>query len=248
MNALNAYPCELGYDWKTHTIKTIDAEMKRYQYEMLGLNNTQTQNLVGYYLKTLFWITDYYMNTYSNQMNTNDMISTWSYNFPRAPFINHINLFFSNNDNIESAKLLKNTYKRSLVPISQYIGSDKHQLYIYPQSDEVLASLPEKYKINFPDMKNYVDSTFKTMEHVKNGQENQENQKNQKNQDNAFDCRNCPYFSKCLFKSKNLSYKELMGLDLNVINKSPSIKSPSIKSPSIKSSKSSTTAKSLIAT
>lgn len=211
MNILNSYPYELGYDWKTHTIKTIDSEMKRYQYDMLGLNNTQTQKLVGYYLKTLSWVIDYYMNTdYSDTMNTNDTISTWSYNFSRSPFINHINQFIASHDNKELKKIMKNTYKKSLIPIDRYIETNKHRLYIYPQPEEVLAQIPEKYKINFPNMENYVKTTVKTAELTKNNINGAF--------ERVFDCRQCPYFSKCLFKGKDLGYKELMNLNVNVKN------------------------------
>lgn len=207
MNILNSYPYELGYDWKTHTIKPIDTEMKRYQHDMLNMNNTQIQKLVGYYLKTLSWVVDYYMNTdYSDTMNTNDTISTWSYNFSRSPFINHINQFIAETDGKELKKMLKNTYKKSLIPINQYIEPLKHQMYIYPQSDEVLAQLPEKYKINFPNMVNYVKSTIKTAELTKNNINGK--------YERVFDCRNCPYFSKCLFKGKDLGYKDLMNLEI----------------------------------
>ncbi len=221
MNILNSYPYELGYDWKTHTIKTVESEMKRYQYDMLNMNDTQTQKLVGYYLKTLSWIVDYYMNTnYVDTMNTNDTISTWSYNFSRSPFINHINQFIADSDTKELKRIMKNTYKNSLIPVDQYIESDKHQMYIYPQSEDVLALLPDKYKINFPNMEDYVKSTIKTAEFTKNNINGK--------YERVFDCRHCPYFSKCLFKGKDLGYKDLMNLNIDINNKSTkSIKSVS---------------------
>lgn len=212
MNILNSYPYELGYDWKTHTIKTVESEMKRYQHDMLEMNNVQTQKLIGYYLKTLSWVVDYYMNTDSiDTMNTNDTISTWSYNFSRSPFINHINQFIAGSNSNELKKIMKNTYKKSLIPIDQYIEAEKHQMYIYPQSEKVLAMLPEKYKINFPNIGNYVKSTVKTAELTKNNI----NRKFER----VFDCRQCPYFSKCLFKGKDLGYKDLMNLNINANTK-----------------------------
>lgn len=207
MNIMNAFSFEIGYDWRKGKPKKIEYEMKRYQYDMLELNNTNMNRMVGDWLRTFSWMCDYYMNT--DDQNTNTEISTWSFNYDRSPFMSHIAGFLVNSQINDMRSIMKGFYKRSLVEFDQYLKSDKHRFYIYPQPSDIVAKIDEKHKINFPDMLNYVAQTINLTSDAKNSYIDKKNR--------VFDCRMCPYFSKCIFKSKHMTFKELMGFDIDSV-------------------------------
>lgn len=210
MDILNAYPYELGYDWKHNKIRKIDQEIKRYQYNMLELNNTNMNKMIINYLKTMSWMNDYYMNT-NHEVET--LISTWSYNYERSPFITQIYRYIENITDNDLKNIMKDIYKKSLIDTNHYLQSEKHKFYIYPHSSYFLQNiLPKKYQLNFPDMNEYVIASLK-MANESNNNNNNKNKKNEKNE-RVFDCRMCPYFSKCLFKNKTLTFKELNALEI----------------------------------
>lgn len=214
---LNAYNFNLGYDWKNKKIKYIDSEMKRYQYNMLNMNNTQLNKMITNYLKTISWMIDYYMNT--NLKNTENVISTWAYTYDRSPFISHISEYLADTTIVNLRKTMKNIYNKSLVNNKDYISYDLHKFYIYPQSKEIIQKIPDNYKNAFPDMIEYVKFTI-------------EQSKMDKNVDikRVFDCRLCPYFSKCIFESDLLTFNELKRLKLpnDIINKISRMSVPNI--------------------
>ena len=210
MNILNAYPYEIGYDWKSQKIKSMDQEMKRYQYDVLNLNNTHLKHMIIDYLKSLSWIVDYYMNT--NYKSTSTMISTWSYNYDRSPFISHIFQFINTLNKNELQHIMEDTYQKSLIKTKHYIDQNKHNLYIYPQKSDVISKLPNKYQEYFPNMNKYVDLTIQMANNSKNNLIGRD-----KKHERVFDCRMCPYFSKCVFKNKMISYEKLKSLNVNSI-------------------------------
>lgn len=210
MSIMNSFSFEIGYDWRKGRPKKLDYEMKRYQYDMLELNNTNMNKMVSDWLKTLSWMCDYYMNT--DYDSTVTEISTWSYNYDRSPFITHIAKFLETTSTNDLKSIMKGFYKRSLVSVDDYLKSDKHRFYIYPQSSAVIERIPEKNKIFFPDMLGYVNQTIRLADESKGKTNGQIDKK-----DRVFDCRMCPYFSKCIFKSKHMTFKELMGFDLNSV-------------------------------
>ena len=208
MNILNAYPYEIGYDWRKQKVKKIENEMKRYQYDMLDLNNTQLNKMIVDYLKTFSWMVDYYMNT--DYESTSTMISTWSYGYERSPFASHIFQFMNSLGKKELKNIMKNTYQKSLVSTDQYLKSDKHRFYIYPQSTDTLAKLPEKYRDYFPNMIDYVSKSIQLARASGTNQITKE-QKHER----VFDCRMCPYFSKCIFKSRSMTFNDLNTFDIS---------------------------------
>jgi hypothetical protein len=210
MTVMNSFSFEIGYDWKKGRPKKLDYEMKRYQYDMLELTNTNMNKMVADWLKTLSWMCDYYMNT--DYESTSTEISKWSFNYDRSPFISHISMFLDKRSTNDMKNIMDGFYKRSLVSIDQYLKPDKHRFYIYPQSSSVIEKIPQKNKINFPDMLEYVKTSIKIAEKIK-GKTNTYIDK----KDRVFDCRMCPYFSKCIFKSKHMSFKELSNFNLNEV-------------------------------
>ena len=210
MNVLNSFSFEIGYDWQKRKSKNLNTELKRYQYDMLELSNTDINKMVINWLKTLSWMCDYYMNT--EYESTTTEISTWSYNYDRSPFITHIANFMESITTNALKNIMKGVYKRSLVQFDDYLKPNKHQFYIYPQSSEIIKNIPEKNKINFPDMIEYVKRTVQ----LTNNTENKTNKQNI-NKNRVFDCRMCPYFSKCLFKNKHMTFKELNEFDLDSV-------------------------------
>lgn len=206
MDIMNSYSYDLGYDWKKKKIKKFDQEMKRYQYDMLEVNNSGMNKMITNYLKTLSWMVDYYMNT--DNESTKTVISTWSYGYERSPFITHVTKFMQNMEEQNLKKLVKGTYKKSLVTTDKYLTPELHRFYIYPLPTSVIAALPAKNQINFPDIMEYVKITIESVE--KNSSKGGEKRKRER----VFDCRMCPYFSKCIFKSESLDYKGLASLKI----------------------------------
>lgn len=229
MDIMNAKPFELGYDWRKERARKIDQEMKRYQYDVIGINNTQMTKMVVDYLRTLSWMVDYYMNT--DYESTSNEISTWSFNYDRSPFINHIKMYLEASEYTDVKNIMKGFYKRSLIPVDRYIKSDKHRFYIYPQTTEIIQKIPAKFKQSFPDMLQYIEKTLKMAED-KRGVVTQ----GAGTEERVFDCRMCPYFSKCVFKNRHMTFNDLMELDVgrvltNVesLNKNRGIRSNDIR-------------------
>lgn len=212
MNIINSNPFDLGYDWKHGKPKKLEHEMKRYQYDMLEINNMD--KMVTGWLKTFSWMCDYYMNT--DYTSTTTEISTWSYGYDRSPFISHISNFLNKIDTRDMKNIMKGVYKKSLVSFDNYLKTDKHRLYIYPQSSDIIKSIPDKYKIYFPDMLEYVN-------HSINLAKNTNSHIDKKSR--VFDCRLCPYFSKCIFKSKHMTFNELMSFNMNPVIENKPLKS-----------------------
>ena len=202
---LNAYTYNIGYDSKKNQTTDFNEDMKKYQYNMLHISSSKDMdNLVIDYLRTLSWLVDYYMNT--NYTKNNKMISTWSYLHERSPFISHIHNYLEKTKTGNIKYLMKNVYKNSMVTLSEYLGSKIHKLYIYPQTEDIIKNIPKKYQISFPNIYKYVEDTI-TMTNSSRGNIDKYDKKNR-----VFDCRLCPYFSKCLFKNNMLSFRELLSL------------------------------------
>ena len=194
---LNANSIELGYDSKINKPKKLYYEMKRYQYDVVGLSDTRLKKMVLNYIRTLSWITDYYLNSYNK--TTENFISTWGYTYEFSPFITMISDYLESIDYKEMKHALSNIFNISLVPTKDYISSKQHKLYIYPHKPSELELLyqkiPDSYHKSFPDMNKYIDNTL-----------------NDDTNEKHFDCRLTTYFSKCIFESKHLNYKELKNL------------------------------------
>lgn len=207
MDIINSYHYELGFDWKKNKIKKVNHEMKRYQHNMLEVDNKGLELMIIDYLKTLSWMTDYYMNT--NDNSTQKYISTWSYRHERSPFISHISNFLQNKTEKNIINIMLNVYNKSLVPTNKYLTEKTHKFYIYPLSKTTLSYLPTKYHDTFPDMLEYIKMTIKSAsDYSKKGKRNR-----------VFDCRMCAYLSKCIFKNKMMSYAELNAIKKNTIKR-----------------------------
>lgn len=202
MNILGSQPFELGYDWKQDKIKNIKKEMKRYQHGVIDYSDTKMERLVIDYLKTLSWMVDYYMNT----NDTNNYISTWAFLHKRSPFITHVSNFLdslSDSDEIVNKKMknmMRNVYSKSLVPTNNYLSRDMHKFYIYPQKSSVIKNIPDRYKIYFPDINEFVKRQMNNSE------------------EKLFDCKMCPYFGKCHMKDKNMTFNELANFRIPIPN------------------------------
>lgn len=196
MHMLNGYSYEIGYDSKTQTIKSFDREMKRYQYDMLRLNKSQMTKFIIDYLKTLSWVTDYYLNT--NDASTTSVISTWSFNYNRSPFISSIASYVSSINENELKKIMHNFYAKNTISVTKYLSKEIHSYYIYPHKNQ---SDTNEY---FPNIKQYVIDTY----------DNHDNNKKV----TYFDCRLCPYFSKCIFENKQLSFNKLKDIKVDCLN------------------------------
>jgi hypothetical protein len=100
-------------------------------------------------------------------------------------------------------KLMGSTYKKSLVSVEDYLTPQTHRLYIYPQDRATVNRLPASYHDSFPDIDKYIKQTIRMAK------------SDQPNVTRSFDCRMCPYFSKCLFRNTPLRYEELRQLEKN---------------------------------
>tara|TARA_B110000908_G_C10181106_1_gene415716 strand:+ start:6 stop:1226 length:1221 start_codon:yes stop_codon:yes gene_type:complete len=207
MDIINSYHYELGFDLKKNKIKKVNQEMKRYQHNMLEVNNKGIELMIIDYLKTLSWITDYYMNT--DDKSTQKHISTWSYRYERSPFISHISNFLQNKTEKNIMNIMINVYKKSLVSTDNYLTENTHKFYIYPLSKTTISHLPKKYHATFPDMLEYINMT------IKSASNNSKKEKRKR----VFDCRMCAYLSKCIFKNKMMSYEEVIGIKKNTIKR-----------------------------
>lgn len=183
---LNASPYNFGYNYHTKQIINIEDEMKRY--EEYFLHNANIHQMVREYLETLSWIVDYYMNNIDFDQNKK-FISTWSYRYDRSPFINHINNVISKLSYKQITEIMDNAYNRNCVNIKDYLTESQHKFYIYPHTSNEIYKIPQKYQKSFPDMDKYVKSVVNQT-------------------DRPFDCRLSSYFSKCLFRSKHLTFNQ----------------------------------------
>lgn len=206
-NILNSKSFELGFDYRKQQAKNFDKEMKRYQYEVLKLSDTKLDKLLLNYCRTLSWITDYYIN--SRYETTKNYISTWGLTYDRSPFITMIANYLETNDFNQLKFIFKDIFKRSLVKTTGYISKAQHKLYIYPHDSDKLKRLYDiidpKFRKTFPDMELYVS---KSMERYYSNNDDEEP---------FFDCRMISYFSKCIFESRQLNYKDLRSINVNLI-------------------------------
>jgi hypothetical protein len=201
----NSKSFELGYDSNRDKPKSLEKEIKRYQYEMLKLSDTKLEKLIVNYIRTLSWITDYYLN--SQYEITNKFISTWGFTYDRSPFLTMISDFLKKQNLNNMKYLLKDIFKISLVKHDDYISKEQHKLYIYPHKKEELKELyskiDKKYIKAFPDIEKYVKESMINYYTNKDGDYNV-----------YFDCRMISYFSKCIIESRELIFKELKNITL----------------------------------
>lgn len=188
-NILNGRPYDFGYK---HAAIPIKKEAKRYQTDFLKMSDNEIHEMCLSYLQGLSWITDYYVNKHPT-----DYISSWSYNYERSPFFTHIAAALDKLNAQQLKQLIENTFVNSLVPVSEYIDETKHKLYIYPITDEkVRKNIHPSLLAAFPNIISFVKNTLK----YNNGKK-------------YFDCRLCPFFSKCIFKNKMLTMGEIKRLN-----------------------------------
>jgi hypothetical protein len=214
-NILNSANLNLGFDPDKNIIKNIGAESKRYQYDVLKMSNTKMTKMVQDYLRTLSWLNDYYTNT--DYEGTSTEISTWSYNYDRSPFLQHIATYLQSVQPFDLENLMKGFYQKSLVSTDNYLKTDRHKLYIYPQTNDTIAKIPNEYREHFPDMSQYVAMSLDMY-----------NSNKDTDVSTVFDCRMCPYFSKCLFKNRHITFRDLMKLDIRNILQYSIMKRPNV--------------------
>ena len=216
--ALNSKSFELGYNYKKRQIKDIKSESQRYQNSILNMSDKQLERMIGNYLRTLTWLTDYYMN--ADIETKQDYISTWSYNYHRSPMISHIVSYLNAIDITDLKKIIKNVYSKSLIHTSNYIKAPRHKLYIYPLSEEQLSLMNPNYAGVFPDIKKEVLKVLNQIEEFRKDESKKQNKYKM-----FFDCREFPYFSKCIFGADSSTFRELMKLDPDLSNSTKSTKS-----------------------
>jgi hypothetical protein len=214
---LNAKPFELGYDAKKREIRSVESEMKRYQKQMLHISDKNLEKMIGNYLRTLSWMVDYYMN--ADIEVEQELISTWSYNYERSPMIAHITDYLMRADRKQLKNMIKKVYDKSLIHTSRYLQSERHTFYIYPQDRDEIDRLDQKYTRVFPDMKSEVKRSVQQLNDLRKS----ESKKASKSalarpKRTFFDCRECPYFSKCIFDAESLTFKELVSMPIPGLN------------------------------
>lgn len=205
---LNGSYYDIGYNFAMGERKDLQYEIQRYQKNVLGFNKKEMNMMIKDYLKTLSWMVDYYMNT--DDGSTSTKISTWSYNYGRSPFLTQISEYITDNEKTKDymKEMFNDVYESSLVPFDSYIKTDKHKLYIYPQSGETISTIPNKYKQYFPNLQNEVRVII---------QKYNSNDTNTKtNTKQFFDCRMCPYFTKCLFDAEHITFDLLNSLNITI--------------------------------
>jgi hypothetical protein len=205
---LNSRSHELGYDSKNKSIRGVKSEQTRYQKHMLQMPDKKLDKMIGNYMRTLSWVVDYYMN--SNIEVDQDLISTWSYNYERSPMITHISDYLVNFDRKDLKNMIKKVYDKSLIHTSRYLQSERHKFYIYPQKREIIDLLDNIHKPVFPDIKAEVS---KSMEYLKLLRNNKSGKIKNRTK-TFFDCREAPYFSKCIFDAESLTYKDLISIPI----------------------------------
>lgn len=190
-NILNGHSYDFGYKSDSALQVPIESEMKRYQTKFLKVSDSELHKMCIAYLQGISWTTDYYMNRHPN-----GYISTWSYTYERSPFFQHIAASLDKINEQQLQHLINNTYTKSLVNVSDYIDDKTHKLYIYPvTSDNIRKNIQPSLLAAFPNIIKFVKNTLK----YNNGKK-------------YFDCRLCPFFSKCIFKNKMLSFEEIKQL------------------------------------
>ena len=202
---LNGKSFELGYDSKKKEVLSVESEMNRYQKQMLHLSDFNLNKMIGNYLRTVSWMVDYYMN--ADIEEDQDLISTWSYNYERSPMIGHITNFLVSTDRKLIKNMMKKVYDKSLIHTSRYLQPDRHRFYIYPLEADVIAQLDPKYIKAFPNMRKEIDKTIKQLFVIRE-------KKGEPPQRTFFDCRECPYFSKCIFDAEALTFKDLISMPI----------------------------------
>lgn len=214
MTVLNSRSHEMGYDSKTKEVKDVRHEMVRYQKQMLRLSDRNLDKMIGNYLRTLSWMVDYYMN--ADIEKDQELISTWSYNYERSPMIGHISDYLKATDKKDVRNMMKKVYEKSLIHTSRYLKEDRHKFYIYPQTPDMVSQLGPRYHDTFPDIKIEVKKSIDYLEKIrvakKRDQKSGEKAIKVKRPEMFFDCRECPYFSKCIFDASLLTFKELMDM------------------------------------
>jgi XRN 5'-3' exonuclease N-terminus/Xrn1 helical domain len=206
---LNSKSFELGYDSKKHEIRDVKSEMTRYQKQMLHMSDNNLEKMVGNYLRTLSWMVDYYMN--ADIEREQDLISTWSYNYERSPMITHVTEYLLSADRKQLKNMIKKVYDKSLIHTSRYLQKERHGFYIYPQKNDMIDRLDSKYTNVFPNMTIEVDKTVKLLEDMRVKKASGKRTKQNKV---FFDCRECAYFSKCIFDAESLTFKELVSMPI----------------------------------
>lgn len=204
---LNGGTFELGYDSSTRSVLDVKAEADRYRSHILGMSSGCMDKMVGSYLRTLSWMVDYYMN--ADIEIDQHTISTWSYNYDRSPMIQHISSYMNKMDLHVLSNTMKNVYQKSLVHTDDYIQTDVHRFYIYPQPPAIVAKIDPKYKKVFPDMDKEVRTAVTRLESIRH-----KKRQTKRAGTDFFDCRECAYFSKCLIDANTMTFRELSLLQL----------------------------------
>jgi hypothetical protein len=214
---LNSKSHEMGYDSRNRSIRSIESEMKRYQKQMLGISDKNLDKMIGNYMRTMSWMVDYYMN--SDIEVDQELISIWSYNYDRSPMITHISEYLTNVDRKGLKNMIKKVYDKSLVHTSRYLQNDRHKFYIYPQPKNIIDRLDSQYIKVFPDINAEVHKSIKVLESIRKNKKSDkvktnDTNKEKNNKQKFFDCRECPYFSKCIFDAASLTFKELVSMPI----------------------------------
>lgn len=204
---LNSQSHEMGYDYRKRKIRSVDSEMKRYQKHMLNMSDKNLHKMIGNYMRTLSWIVDYYMN--SDIEIDQELISIWSYNYDRSPMITHISEYLAKTNRKVLKNMIKKVYEKSLINTSRYLQTDRHKFYIYPHPPEVIEKLDPQYIKVFPDISVEVHKSIKMLKSIRKHKKSNK-MKDKYNKEMFFDCRECAYFSKCVFGAEMLTFKELI--------------------------------------
>jgi 5'-3' exoribonuclease Xrn1-like protein len=208
---LNSKSFEIGYDSRKGKIRDLNSELKRYQKQMLRMSDKNLEKMIGNYLRTLSWMVDYYMN--ADIEEDQDLISTWSYNYERSPMITHISTYLSGCDRKVLKNMIKKVYEKSLIHTSRYLQSERHKFYIYPQPIDMIDRLDPKYVKVFPDIESEVNKSIADLEQLRKAKGDKKQRAKVKTSA-FFDCRDCPYFSKCIFDAESFTFKELISMPI----------------------------------
>jgi hypothetical protein len=155
---------------------------------------------------------DYYMN--SDIEVDQELISIWSYNYDRSPMITHIAEYLTNIDRKVLKNMIKKVYDNSLVHTSRYLQNDRHKFYIYPQPKNIIDRLDPQYIKVFPDINAEVYKSIKVLESIRKNKKSDKIKTTDGNKEKFFDCRECPYFSKCIFDAASLTFKQLVSMPI----------------------------------
>lgn len=204
-NVLNSYSFYDGVDPKD-LYENVDIE-DMYNEKVL---EDDIDTIVESYLKTFSWLKDYYCN--SNIIRNPEVISSWSYLYEKSPMFSSIVRYIDSKSISEFDDVIDTVYDDSLVMTTEYMDDTKHKLYIYPMEYDSKGN-PEydvPYPRAFPNVVQYVKHVVTKLEDVRNDKNND----NDNNDNMYFNCGDVPYFSKCVFDNRMLSYDELMEIEL----------------------------------